>query len=403
MKLFLVFLFAYSLSQFYRSFLAVIAPELSTEIGLTASDLANITGTWFLVFALAQFPLGVALDKLGPRRTVPAIMMAAVVGAVLLAYAQTPMVCIIANGLIGLGCSPIYMGGLYMFARTQDPAKFGFLTSWLLGLGSSGNLLSATPLSYAAETLGWRTTLVCMAAITFLAAAVVYVFVRDPPRVERPEGTAKGSAVSDLMEILSIRALWPLIPILLLAYGTVLAERSLWIGPFFAEVYNLDPVPRGNAVLAMAAAMTAGALLYGVADRIWNSRKNVIAIGTGITACLFLLMGFRPSAGLAEAVIMLSLAGIFGLANPIIAAQARNFFPPHLLGRGLTTVNFMTIGGVGLVQFVSGIYVSNLNAAGMAPADIYASLHFSFGVALVVVTAIYLLSRDDRKKDAKSS
>ena len=57
MLLFLVFLLAYTLSQFYRSFLAVIAPGLAAELGLTASDLANVSAAWFAVFALAQFPL----------------------------------------------------------------------------------------------------------------------------------------------------------------------------------------------------------------------------------------------------------------------------------------------------------------------------------------------------------
>ena len=112
MTTFVIFLFPYTLSQFYRTFLAVIAPELATELSLRADDLANMSASWFIAFALMQFPIGFALDRFGPRRIVPVLMMAAVAGAVMLSRANTATDCIIANALIGIGCSPIYMGAL---------------------------------------------------------------------------------------------------------------------------------------------------------------------------------------------------------------------------------------------------------------------------------------------------
>ena len=69
MPAFIIFLIGYVLSQFYRSFLAVIAPELSAELHLTPQDLGNILACWFAAFAVVQFPVGAALDKHGPRRT----------------------------------------------------------------------------------------------------------------------------------------------------------------------------------------------------------------------------------------------------------------------------------------------------------------------------------------------
>lgn len=391
MPIFLVFLFGYTLSQFYRSFVAVIAPELAAELALSPADLANVSAAWYLVFALAQFPVGVALDRIGPRRTVPVLMVVAAAGALLLATATSPLTAIAANGLIGLGCSPIYMGALYLFARTADPARFGFLTSWLLGLGSTGNLLSATPLSLAAATLGWRASFVVIAALTLVSAAVVWLVVRDPPRAERPAGDS--SIIAELGRILALRPLWPLVPMLLLGYGIVVSERALWIGPYMSDVYGLGPVARGNAILAMAAAMCVGALVYGTLDRSFIAhRRLIVSAGSLLTALCFLLLGLVPDQGLATAVALLAIAGIVGLSNPIVVAEARTLFPTHLLGRGLTTVNFLTIGGAGLVQWVSGLYVAAEAARGTASAAIYGTLHLVFALVLIVVTAIYLLA-----------
>ena len=391
MLVFFLFLLGYMLSQFYRSFLAVIAPEMAADIGLDASALANIAAAWFAVFALAQFPLGVALDRIGPRRTVPAMMLAAILGAVLLANARTAWHCIVANSLIGLGCSPLLMGGLYVLARTHKPERFGYLVANLIGLGSLGNLLAATPLSYAAGALGWRGAFLAMALITLAVAILIYWLVEDPPAVSRPESS--GSVLAGLGEILAIRPFWPLFPISLLSYGAILAERGLWIGPWLTQVFGLDTLQRGHAALAMAIAMSLGALAYGALDRVEGRRRWLVSGGSFIAAAGFALLWLVPQPNVWAATAIISVIGFAGLTVPLVTAHARTFFPDHLLGRGITFTNFLMMGGAGLVQWVSGLYVANLQASGLPPADVFARLHLALGLTIAITAAIYLTAR----------
>ena len=389
--IFLVFLLGYVLSQFFRAFLAVIAPELATELGLDAATLANISAIWFVVFALAQFPVGVALDRIGPRLTVPVLMLVAALGAAVLANAGTGSACILANGLIGLGCSSIYMGALYVFARTEAPERFGYLCASLIGLGSLGNLLAATPLSLAALAFGWRATFYWIALATVLSAVLCWIFIRNPPHAKAPE--ISGSAMSELRQILSIRALWPLFPLTALSYSIVVIERGLWIGPYFADVYGLDPVARGNAALVMAAAMSAGALLFGALDRVPGRRTVLIGGGAVLTAAGFLALSLDHTLPLWLAVLTLAVIGCAALHLPLLTADARTYFPDHLIGRGITFMNFLTIGGAGLVQWISGLYVSALQSAAGPPAAVYANLHAAFALTIAAASAVYLLSR----------
>lgn len=107
---------AYVLSQFYRSFLAVLTPVLTAELGATKADLSLASGIYFLSFALAQFGVGVSLDRFGPRRTCAAILAAGGAGgAFVFALAQTPWAIIAAMALIGIGCAPVLMAALYIF------------------------------------------------------------------------------------------------------------------------------------------------------------------------------------------------------------------------------------------------------------------------------------------------
>ena len=112
------------LSQFYRSFLAVIAPELARELALDPQALGNMQAFWIAGFVAMQIPVGFALDGIGPRRTVASLMLAAVAGAVLFARAQSALDLDIAMVLIGIGCGSIYMGAIYVFGRVNRPDPF---------------------------------------------------------------------------------------------------------------------------------------------------------------------------------------------------------------------------------------------------------------------------------------
>lgn len=392
MRIFLTFLAAYVLSQFYRSFLAVIAPELARELALGPQALGNLQALWILGFVATQFPVGWALDTVGPRRTVSLQMLAAVAGALLFAAAQSATALNIGMLLIGAGCGSIYMGAIYMFGRTAVPQRFALLCSWLLGLGTAGNLLAASPLAWAAQSIGWRGAMVGMAVATALSALSVLLLIRDPVRI-----TSHGSRglFGGIGDILKIRALWPLLPITGVSYAVVLAERGLWAGPYFSSVYGLDPVARGHALLVMAAAMSAGAMAYGPLDRLLGTRKWVVFGGVAVTALCFALLAL-PGLPLGAAIMVMGLLGGFGMTYGVLMAHGRSFVPDHLLGRGITLLNVLFIGGAGVLQPLSGALMTSMQDR--PPAEAYATLHLIFAGLLVIGLAIYLLARDNPPK-----
>jgi predicted MFS family arabinose efflux permease len=388
---FLVLLGAYVLSQFFRAFLAIVAVDLSRDLGLSPADLGSLSAIWFATFALAQFPVGLALDKIGPRWTVSGLFLLAVLGAMLLSVAQGLSGALFAMGLIGVGCSPILMGSMYVFARTQPPERFALLSSLMIGLGSSGNLLGATPLALAVQAWGWRPTMMGIAAVTFLSTLITASVLRDPPRLGRT-GASDG-IVSGLVAIAKLRALWPLLPITFISYAVVIASRSLWIAPFLGEVHAYDVTQRGHAALVMGLAMSIGALLYAPVERLLRGPRLTSLLGAAVTAAAFLVLAAVGQTSGTLAVVLLAVIGGAGMSYGMLMAHARAFFPANLIGRGVTFMNFAFIAGAGIVQAISGFAVEGMQNAGLAPAAVYAWLHGAFGAALAVATAVYLFSR----------
>ena len=377
---------AYVLSQFFRAFLAVLSTPLANDIGAGPDDLATASGLWFLVFALMQLPVGWALDRIGPRRTAAGLLaVGGGGGAMLFALATTPVHINIAMALIGVGCSPVLMASYYIFARQYPPARFATLAALMLGVGSAGNLVASYPTALAAELIGWRGTLAGLAVISAIAALGIFFSVRDPARVV---GDQKGSVI----DLLKLPVLWAILPLMIVNYTPAAAIRGLWAGPYLTDVFGLSTVQVGQATLLMGAAMIAGTLVYGPLDRMLGSRKWVAfggnVIGLAALAALIVLIDHSVFAS----VTLIAVIGFACASFPLLMAHGRAFFPPHLVGRGVTLLNLFAIGGVGVMQFVSG-RVHEAYSGGV-PAAPYVAIFAFFALSLALGLVIYLFSRD---------
>ena len=378
---------AYVLSQFFRAFLAVLTGPLQSDLGIGPEVLATASGYWFLAFAVMQLPVGKALDTVGPRRTGGwLLLLGGAGGSALFAEAQDPVHVHLAMALIGVGCSPVLMASFYIFARQFDPAKFATLAALMIGVGTVGNLISSYPMAFAVDAMGWRNAMWALAALSAVTALGVLVTVRDPDQ-------ADAAGTGTLLDLLRIRALWFIFPIMFVNYAPVAAVRGLWIGPYLREVFDQSTQQIGIATLIMSLAMIVGTIAYGPMDRLFGTRKGVVLAGNAATVAALVLVILWIDDGPWRSVALFATIGALGASFPVIIAHARSFFPAHLTGRGVTLMNLFGIGGVGVMQTLSGgIY--RMTETGTDPTAPYVAIFGFFTVALALGVLIYSRSRD---------
>ena len=388
MKAGLVLLYlAYILSQFFRSFLAVLSDVLQREIGTTPDALATASGVWFLVFAAMQIPVGWALDTIGPRRITAVIFgIGGAGGAAIFAMAGAPRDVTLAMALIGFGCSPVLMASYFIFARQFSGKMFATLAASVIGVGTLGNLAGTLPLTLLEEAIGWRAILWGLAGASAAIACAIWIFVKDPPKA--PSET-KGS----VLDLLRIPALWLIFPIMFVNYAASGGLRAVWIGPYLRDIVGLEPDAVGLATLVMGLAMIAGTFAYAPLDRWLGTRKWVIIPGNAGVALACFALWLVDTPGVIVAVALFCVAGAMGMSFPLIIAHGRAFAPPHLVGRAVTLMNLFGIGGIGLFQVISG----RLQAATAQTASLGASYDAVF-LLFAVITALgllpYLFARD---------
>lgn len=381
---------AYTQSHFYRAFIAVLSPDLIADLGVSKEDLSLASGMWFAAFALMQFIVGMALDRFGPRKTTAIILaIFGAGGAFLFSIANDAPTIIFAMTLIGIGCSPILMGSLFVLAKTYDAARFALLSSIFIAVGLAGGWVGAGPLEWASRLYGWRTIMAGLAAFTFITALFIYVFVKEIPREE----SANGSGLGGYWQLLKTKALWPFYPIALLALAPLASIRGLWAGPILFDVYGADSITIGQVTSWLAIAMIVGTALYGPLDRIFGTRKWIFVAGTFLNGVAIAWFAFNPTISIAFLTALFICIGITGSGYGLLMAHAKAFFPEGLTGRGVTLINFFSIGGTGLAQFVTGRLVT-LNETPEDPAFAYQVIFGYFAVTVLFSLVVYLFSKD---------
>ncbi|WP_375687581.1 MFS transporter [Pseudooceanicola sp. LIPI14-2-Ac024] len=379
---------AYVLSQFYRSFLSVLTVPLQDDLGAAPDQLAAASGLWFLSFAAMQVPVGAALDRIGPRRTSGwLLLLGGAGGAALFAVATQPWHISAAMALLGVGCAPVLMAAYYILARDFPAARFSTLAGLILGIGTSGSIFSSLPMVWASEVLGWRVAVAALAVISAGVAVGLLFVVRDPERVVTE---AHGS----LLDILKIPAMWAILPLMTVSYMPSGGFRGVWTGPFLSELFGASQGVIGTVALILGVAMIAGSLLYGPAERLFGTRKWLAFGGNLVAMVLCLLMVVLPYDDLVRSAAMLAGICFFTCTYALLMSHGRAFFPPHLVGRGVTLMNLCGMVGVGVSQMLTGRMHERIVTGGGSYADAYDALFLFYAVALAVGVLAYVKAPD---------
>jgi MFS family permease len=392
-----------ALSQFLRTALAVIAPELVRDLDLSAEVLGLLTGAFFIASAFMQIPVGALLDRFGPRRVVPGLLVMTVLGSLLFASAHSVVLLIAGQFLIGVGCAGVFMGGLVTISRWYPRDRFATIASVALAISNIGPVLSGTPFAAATQAIGWRGAYDAIALITAALAALVFIAIRDAPPGHPFHARSTERFVTALRSVgfvLRDRRIFGVLAIGFVVYSSTIAIRGLWAGPYLADVYHLGPLQRGNVLVVMSLTLIAFISLVGPLDRMVDSRKWVVAGTAMIFVTIMAFMALSPGLGFWTAVVLLCLGLLGGAANVHILAHGRAFYSDQLVGRALTTVNCVIFVGVGVIQVATGFIVGAFpaSAEGAAPESAYRAV-FAF-LALVVILALLIYTRTE---DARPS
>jgi len=387
---FLPFASGFFLSILLRYVNAVIAKDLAADFSLSAAELGLLTSTYFLVFAAFQIPLGVLLDRYGPRRVLAALLCFAAAGAYVFGAAQGVGSLTLGRALLGLGVSGALMGSIKAFTLWFPLSRLATLNGWILAIGALGAMSATAPVEIIAEHFGWRAVFYGLSAACAAAAALIFLVVPEKPLPGA--GESWGRQFSEIGQILSSVYFWRVALPLIAIHGAYGALQGLWLAPWLADVGGLPRGAVANYLLAGSFAYGIGSVVFGMlADRMagagW-SRLSAYKVGMALALAAF----FALAAGIREGIIPVLLAYGFGAcAAALPYAILAQHFPAQLTGRVVTASNIFMFAASFAFQWGIGAVLRFWPAAdGRYPAEAY-TVAFGLTGVLQLLTLLWLL------------
>lgn len=390
---FLAFAFTYFFSALIRAVTATLAPVFSAEMGLQAADLGLLAGAFFLGFAATQLPLGQALDRVGPRRTLLAMLCFAVLGCAAFASATQLATLVAARVLIGAGLGACLMAALTCFRQILSRPGQQRANAWMLMSGSMGMVASTLPVQWLLPSLGWRGLFWGLAAMLLLCMGVIAMLVpRD--RVAHAARSVSGvDSATDVAQpvdggycaILRHPLIRQLSPMVFFNYGGLIAIQTLWAGPWLTRVCGWTAERAAQGLLTINLAMLFTFLLWGVVTpRL--ARWGLTDMGLmrwGVPLPLLILAGniwAGPEAGAVHWAAWCVCTTLVTLSQPAVGAA----FQASQAGRALSAVNLVIFSGVFCVQWLMGLGIDALRSAGWSEVDAFRGTFAAFAVCCAV-------------------
>jgi MFS family permease len=343
------------LSFFFRNINAVISKDLVAEFALTPANLGFLTSMYLLAFAAFQLPLGVLLDRYGPRRVVAALLCVAAVGATTFGLGQGFVALSIGRALIGIGVSAGLMGAIKAFSLWFPLSRLASLNGAYFAIGGTGGLFATAPAELLLEEYGWRPLFTGLAFASLLVAVAIFLLV---PEKKLPiQETTIGEQIRGFDRVFRSVDFWRIALPLIIVQGSYYALQGLWLAPWLVDVVELDLRSAANYLFITATAYTIGSVVFGMtSDRLADigiPRTLVYKCGLLVSFLAFVLvaMGVETALG-----VVLTIYAFSAMSASLAYSLLTFNFPASMTGRVNTASNVLLFGssfafqwGIGLI------------------------------------------------------
>jgi MFS family permease len=392
--IFIIGSIAYLSAILQRTSLGIAGVAATERFGGSAAVLSSLAVVQLIVYAAAQIPVGVLIDRFGPRVLMISGTALMVIGQLTLAFAPSITFAVIGRILVGAGDATIFISVIRLISSWFSGKIVPQLSQWFGNIGQLGQVLSAVPLAWVLHLWGWTAAFCSAASVAVIALIVIVICIKDRPAgsMENPVATSLQAALAQLRlafrrpgtqlgfwshyvtqssgAVFSLLWGFPFMvyglgyePAMAAAMLTILVGAGIVFGPFLGILTARHPLRRSNIVLGIVTAMgLAWALVL-----LWPGQPPVWAI-----------------------VLLLVVIGIGGPGSLIGFDFARTSNPQSSHGSangvvnvGGFTASFVTMFLIGLLLDVQDSW----RVGGGAASDLYAldSFKVAFAVQYLVV------------------
>lgn len=388
--------FAYIVAVLQRTSLGVAGVEATDRFHVSAAVLSSLAVIQLVVYAALQIPVGIILDRVGPRRLIATGAALMLVGQVTLAIAPSIGIAIAGRVLLGSGDAMTFISVLRLLPNWFSGRRLPIVSQWVGTLGQVGQILSAIPLTLLLGAAHWTPTYLILSSASGIALIGVLIFVRNGTSpITSSVPTQGGAPVSPLRHLRDSLArpgtrlgFWS--HFVTQSSGTVFA--LLWGFPFLSVALGYGPSSASLLLTLMVlTAMVAGPVLGLLVAR-FPLRRSTIVLGivSAMAVAWTIVLAWPGPPPVWSVILLLVVIAIGGPGSLIGFDFARTFNPLRSLGSANGIVNVGGFTASFVMMFAIGLVLDAYDTAtggSGSPASLYslAGFRVAFLVQYVVI------------------
>lgn len=380
--------FGYAFTQ--RVAPSVMTAELMRDFAVGAAALGSLSAFYFYSYAAIQLPVGMLLDRFGPRKLLAAALVVCAFASVGFAYSESLPAASIGRLLIGGSVAFGFVGTLTIAGYWFPSNRFVMLSGILTTVGMLGGMLGQAPLRLAVESVGWRSTVLCLAAIAIVLASAIFLVVPHRSR-EQLRRTRNTNPFAGLKSVLAKRQSWYCAAVGFGPSATLLGFAGLWAVPWLSTVKHFATTEAAGIASAVFLGWAVSAPAVGWLSDKMGRRKPLLYAGLSVNLLSLVVIVFSGTGNAFLLTALFFLNGASGCVMVIVFGCMRELNAPENNATALAMLNMFVVGAGAVMQPLVG-WLLDVNWLGAMVEGARVYEESAYATALLAIVAANLLA-----------
>ena len=350
----------------------IMLNDIMQQFHIDAAVFGQFSGVYYIGYSLMHLPIGIMLDRYGPRKVMTGCIVMTVIGLLPIILTEQWIYPIIGRAMIGIGSSAAILGTFKIIRMTFSKQHFTRMLSLSVTIGLVGAIYGGSPVSYMSSVLGYKVVVQILAVIGLVLAGVTYVIV---PEFEL---TRSSTVLANIKTVLTNRKVILLCFFTGLMLGPLEGFADVWGSEFFKQVYGFDKTTASYLPSMIFMGMCFGSPILGmIAEKTGKYLGTIIGSGV-IMFCTFtaLISGVLT---INSITLSFLLVGVCCAYQILAIYKASTYVPEHVVGLTTAVANMIImIFGYGF-HTVIGYVITKYS-------DVSVAESFSYGISVIPIT-----------------
>jgi predicted MFS family arabinose efflux permease len=363
----------YAYQYVLRVMPSIMFNDITLQFHIDATVFGQFSGIYYIGYSLMHLPIGIMLDRFGPRKVMTGCILLTVIGLLPLVFAEHWIYPLIGRALIGIGSSAAILGTFKIIRMTFQEQHFPRMLSLSVMIGLIGAVYGGGPVSYMCHALGYKVVVEIFIALGVLLACITYLIVPEAKPI-----IAQDTVMGNIKTVFTHSKVMMMCCFAGLMLGPLEGFSDVWGSVFLKQVYGLNTTTANYLPSMIYIGMCFGSpLLSLIAEKTGYYLGTIIAAGA--LMCLIFIALVAGVLTVPSITLSFILVGVCCAYQILAIYKVSTYVPEHLAGLATAIANMIImIFGYGFHSAIGFM----VNAYG----GINVSQAFVYGIGVIPLT-----------------